>query len=268
MATSLHSLPNELLIEIVSHINDNKTLCAFALTSSRYLPFAEAKLYSNILLRESSVARDLQQAVFHRQGRGEHIKSLNLSFDYNRHWQGTGSTLKRVIKQFCNLKDLTVEAPTCNFGRWRGLNHFWEADEKAILDGIRELPSKRLTSLTLHLHGDQQRYWDPSKSLRTPDYGWGDVMALPSLERLEVSCACINDQIVSGARKSSNLKELVLVECSITMEGLQKMLAAPKALEILRLGMSFVFPDNLDILWTTPTSSVSMLFSLKKVLFR
>jgi hypothetical protein len=247
MATALHSLPNELLIEIINHIDDNKTLCAFAVSSKRYLPFVEAKLYSTILVRESSVARQIQQAVFSRLGRGDYIKSINLRLDYHKHWQGTGLTLNRVIKQFHNLKTLAVESPTCNFSRWRGPSHLWKEDEKAILDGIRDLPSKRLTSLTLHLHGNQQRYWDPSKSLCTPSYGWGNVMALPSLEYLEVSCTVIPDCICSGPQKSSNLKELVLVECNITMQGLQKMLAAPKALEILRLGTSLSSHINLFI---------------------
>jgi len=61
-----------------------------------------------------------------------------------------------------------------------------------------------------------------------------------------MSCAVIHEGIDFGARKSSNLRELNLIECNITIKGLEKMLAAPKGLETLYLGTNFsVFKSSI-----------------------
>jgi hypothetical protein len=99
--------------------------------------------------------------------------------------------------------------------------------------------TRGLAKLELHLDGYQTRYWDPNAGQETANDMWSTVMALPTLNELTISCACIHDAVHVGEARSTSLKKLTMVECNITIGGLKKMLSAPKALENLYLGMNF-----------------------------
>ena len=223
-------------MSIIDHINDDKTLCALARVSKRYLPFAEANIYKGILLRSSPEAEKLLKALERRPERAELVQTINLRPAWHLIWHTIGVCFMRTVFRECrNLKDFTLESPTCNYGRWNGGSTTWREDEHAILNGLRDLNPQRLTKLTLHLDGIKQRYWDPAH-LTAAEHSWSKVMALPSLTELMVSCAIIHEDIDFGPPQSTSLRELNLVECNITLKGLKKMLAAPKALERLHLG--------------------------------
>jgi hypothetical protein len=112
-----------------------------------------------------------------------------------------------------------------------------------VLAGLRIAHQHgRLTKLNLHLDGRQARYWDPNE-LGSADHSLGQVMALPTLAELTVSCALIHDTIGFAKPESSNLKTLELIECNVSFEGL-RILSAPKALRKLHLSMEASTPSN------------------------
>jgi hypothetical protein len=154
-------------------------------------------------------------------------------------WQQMGVCCHKILRQCTNLKELHVESPTANYSRWAHGNPAWpEITEQPILRGMRELGSQRLSKLVLNLDGRKERYWDPN-FIGTSKHSWAQVMALPSLVELRVSCALIHDKIHAASARSTCLRSLSLIECNITLHGLEKMLAAPRALEKLHIGMSF-----------------------------
>ena len=235
MGTRLCDLPSELLISIVNHINDDKTLCALARVSRRYLPFAEANIYKDILLRTSIASEKLEKCIEQRSERARLVQSVNLRPTWHTTWNLMGIHFMRLVKECHNLREFALESPTCNYGRWNGGSATWGVEEHGILLGLKDLNPQRLTKLTLHLDGTQQRYWNPVHS-DSRMHSWAKVMTLPSISELTLSCAVIHEGISFGAPKSTSLRDLNLIECNITIKGFQMMLAAPRALEKLHLG--------------------------------
>ncbi|KIW05169.1 uncharacterized protein PV09_03720 [Verruconis gallopava] len=235
MNAPLCALPNELLLLIVDFVEDKRDLRALAQVSKRYQNFAESVLYRSTLIRNSTQSAQLRNALLGRPARAAWIQSINLRPGWYQSRKTLGTHMHYVISKCPNLKEFAVESPTCNYGRWASGEDAWKHDEQAILEGLAVLDPSQLSKLTLHLDGNHDRYWDPNH-VGAAQYSWAMVMALPSLVELTVSCALIHDNIAIGKQHSGNLKILELVECNITLEGLMRMLAAPKALQRLHLG--------------------------------
>jgi hypothetical protein len=136
-----------------------------------------------------------------------------------------------------------LESPTCNYRRWTNSAHGWKDIEvnipASIIEAVDFNSNRGLAKLELHLDGHRNRYWDPNAGQDDADVMWSTVMALPTLNELTISCACIHDAVHIGEAKSTALKKLTLIECNMTIGGLKKILSAPKALENLYLGMNF-----------------------------
>lgn len=85
--------------------------------------------------------------------------------------------------------------------------------------------------VTLHLSNETDRYW------KVRDYH-SLLFAHPTLQSLTLSCAEIDAESVSklASSRPTPLKQLVLIECNITLEALTTILARPSALVELHLG--------------------------------
>jgi hypothetical protein len=75
---------------------------------------------------------------------------------------------------------------------------------------------------------------------------WSTIMPLPTLNELTISYACIHDAVYIGEVRSTGLKKLTMVECNVTIRGLETILAAPKALESLYLGINLHLIPRID----------------------
>lgn len=237
MTAALYELPNELIYTIVGFIKDRETLCAFAQVSKHCQEFAEASIYRAVLVRQSSDAYSIKKAIQKRPQRASHIHTINLRAAWYHKRRGLGYHMRFILSKCPNLQDLAVESPTCNYGRLMSSpDDTWRLEEQRILSGLKTKDkSSHLTKMTLELDGIQDRYWDPNQ-LGNADYCWGQVMALPTLTELKVSCALIHDNIKMAEPRSTRLKILELIECNISFEGLRRILCGPKALQRLHLG--------------------------------
>lgn len=234
----MYDLPNELWQSIISLITDPKTLCTLAAVSKRYQEFAESVLYQFVQIRTTKTSLALRDALQGRPARATFIRKLNLYPQYHQTmFSDLGSHMLYIFSQCANLSELAIESPTCNLYQTTGTGP-WAQEEPRVLMGLKDGGYHRLTKLTLHLDGPSSRQWDPNKT-ESAQYNWAALMASPILTDLTVSCALIHDDIAVDVRpKSTALKVLELIECNITMEGLRRMLAGPKALRKLCLGMS------------------------------
>lgn len=235
MEGRLCELPTELLYNIVSFIKDRSSLCSLARASRRYQDLAETAIYKAILIRKTEDAWELRKAIQKRPERRLYIQDLNLRPSWYQNRKSLGYHMRYIVARCPNLKNFALESPTCNYGRWENNKDNWRLDEQTILKGLKVAKFSRISRVTLHLDGHNARYWDPNE-LGGANYCWSDIMALPSLTDLTVSCALIHDELEVAEPRSSNLRFLQLVECNVTIEGLRKMLAAPKALRKFHLG--------------------------------
>jgi hypothetical protein len=237
MSPRLCDLPNELLCSIADFIEDKNALCSLARVSKRYQNLAETVIYNTVLTRKASDAFSLKEAIQKRPERANYIHDLNLRPIWYHNCKSLGYHMRYIIARCSNLKNLAVESPTCNYGHSSGSDDPWLQDEQKLLVGLKLNQSSRLARVTLHLDGPRVRYWDPNV-IGGAYHSWSKVMSLPSLTHLTVSCALIHDKIgVYADPNSTNLRVLELVECNITLQGLEKVLSAPKALRKLHLGM-------------------------------
>lgn len=86
--------------------------------------------------------------------------------------------------------------------------------------------------MVLHLNGSASPYWTvDSRSL--------SLFLLPGLQCLKISCVNILSHSFTAADRGSftSLKHLELDESNITHQGLMGILALPRALETLYLGI-------------------------------
>lgn len=105
----LFSLPNELIDAIVSATDDRPSLVAFAQTCTKLQPFAEAKLFKNIYIRDGSsifrLVRDLDQPPW----RAKAVAHLEVTPNLYS-WDGI-DLVPELIEQLSKLKSLKVESP-------------------------------------------------------------------------------------------------------------------------------------------------------------
>ncbi len=240
MKEYLSTIPDELVVSIVNSIEDKKSLCALAQVSKRFQTLAEPVLYSNIELCSHKVCYCLKQAIEAESRRVTYFEVLDLRPRSGPGAKEYGEIPPNVLSKCSRLRELTLEGPNCNRGLWSGDDHGWQELESkippALMEALGSTTTRGLAKLELHLNGDQDRYWDPNAGEKTNSSSWSTIMALPTLTELTVSCAVIHDTMQTGAAKSSSLKNLKLIECNFSMEGLSNILSAPKALEKLYLG--------------------------------
>lgn len=108
-------LADELLIQIVQHVDSKQDLCNLAIACSRLQTFAEPAMYNSILLRKGSQALILFVAIaYGPRGppRALFIRKLQIRYIYD---DGESMEIMNlVLKHLSNLKELLIEAPCCN----------------------------------------------------------------------------------------------------------------------------------------------------------
>lgn len=222
-----------------------------ARVSHRFQYLSEPEIYSTFLLRRSDECQLLENAISSNPQRARYVRRLDLLPDAARA-DDFGDSIANIARRFTLLQELTVESPTCNYGR-RATGSWWNYAETMITRSLTTALSSTavggLMKLILHLDGIGTRYWNPQSSLEARGQGWSRIMALNTLTELTVSCACIHDELSLGEPTSSNLRILRLIECNVDNKGLYNILSAPKALEVLYLGDSHT-SDHFELQYT------------------
>lgn len=136
MSFRLFDLPDELVVSIIEPLQDDKgTLLCLALCSKRLQALAEPFLYQSIFVREVGEVADLLHALQQRTERQKAIQVLEARCRFGRLASSMLSNLWSIMRTCVNLKELIVESPYCNNGRWSD-SEGWNAHMQQLFDAL------------------------------------------------------------------------------------------------------------------------------------
>jgi hypothetical protein len=126
------ALPTELIIDIVSHLSDNRpALCSLAQTCRRLQPLCEEHIYTVIELFSTDDLRDILEAFSRRPERIAAVHTLKILYKFH---VGLATTVTErrdfnaCVAQMIGLKEWHVESPYDNFHWEEGGNEWVEYD--------------------------------------------------------------------------------------------------------------------------------------------
>ncbi|KAE9970489.1 hypothetical protein EG327_010250 [Venturia inaequalis] len=248
------ALADELLIEIISQVQDRQALCALARTCGRLQNLTEDFIYESLLIRNGDQARSLAHLFASRRIRARAVHDLQIRWPHTS--EDGIEDIDPVLKDLTQLKHLRIESPCCNDGPWIDQPDnpalAWTSGGKIDISGLFEIalsyerslsasPLSNLQSLTLHSHGrgeESTRY----------ELGEGAIIfLLPTLRYIMLSCFDLGmhedfEEVLSrnprytNSYKTTALKTLIFEECNIHFESFETLLKLPKALENLTVG--------------------------------
>ncbi|KAH7354837.1 hypothetical protein BKA65DRAFT_497119 [Rhexocercosporidium sp. MPI-PUGE-AT-0058] len=245
MARSIQSgllgLADELLIQIVQHIDSSQDLCSLAVTCSQLQVFAEPALYSSILIQNGSRALKFFTSIVRMQARASFVRKLHIQ--YRSEDEEGVEILNLALLHLRKLKELLIEAPCCNDNprRRADFQNQGKIDYAAYFGFASSMtlgpqPRVQIPLETLILHSHNAR--GPGREVF--DMGKNAVIFLhPTLRNLTISCFDIGENIepyLSASKNSTVLRSLTFDECNITIKGLAAILSVPKSLERLTIG--------------------------------
>jgi len=236
----LLSLVDELLLNIIDHIDNQKALCLLATTCMRLQDLAEPFIWRKLVVLSGNHARNIATALDKREARIDFVKSLSVRYkDQNR--EGI-EELNHFVGLMGKLKHLQLESPCPNNSEWAEVffDGYSRIDFTNLLAGAvyprlgLPLALPMLQSLTLHAHGPSDR-----KFL----LGRAKAMFLSTTLR-NITLSCLNfeadmthqDDMVVSKHRSTPLRSLTLIECNVNVQFLDVVLSLPKALKELSIG--------------------------------
>ncbi|KAI0004437.1 hypothetical protein F4779DRAFT_621420 [Xylariaceae sp. FL0662B] len=250
---SLLALPNELLLQIMEHLGESRSIQALqsaSCTCKTLQQIAEKFLYSTAVFTKRSSLRRFQEAISAQPRRNRYVQDLKLLFS-TRQYEHDDRVATPDLVSFPNLQSFVSESPECQPWSKKGI-HRLKVDIDASMRAFQlasllsecsevDRPLQNLTSLTLHWSGVNGRYWDISPMC--------PIFLLPRLKSLEISCAKIGQpsryqdyQEKKGEadslrrfRHQTQLKSLILTECTVAVDAFESILSFPIALQRLDL---------------------------------
>jgi hypothetical protein len=148
------SLPDELILSIVSHLSeDAPSLAALALTCRALRYISEPLLYTTIKLLSTKDLTNYLLAFSARPARVEAVQSLQILYRYDRAELGASAQKRAVFNQWIvqmkALKDWWVESPYDNF-KFRtddGSSEWVEWDMEQFRVGLERVSLQRSQGL-------------------------------------------------------------------------------------------------------------------------
>ncbi|KAJ7511206.1 hypothetical protein B0H11DRAFT_867955 [Mycena galericulata] len=236
MASSLFSVPTEILLVVVEAINDSASLRSFALTCKFARLLAEPVLYRAVLVSTGSQALCLATALRQQQPpkRAELVHTLDLRPEYRR--DADIEALIPLVGAMTQLHALSIEPPSADYFPWLSDPIRWEALMQGycalFLDAQCGTGLQKLQSLKIHWPGDGSRCWLFSE--------FKHILMLPALQSLTIGCAVLGDDLADGLAAfagTTPLTHLELVECFVSQKALTAVLALPRALRSCHQGI-------------------------------
>jgi len=105
----LLSLVDELLLNIIDHVDSHQALCNLAATCTRFQGIAEPYVWRSLLVLNGSQARNIALALDSRDLRIEYIRELSVRYK-DEHRAGI-EELNHFIPLMQRLGHLTIESP-------------------------------------------------------------------------------------------------------------------------------------------------------------
>ncbi|KAH3976933.1 hypothetical protein HBI80_009580 [Parastagonospora nodorum] len=268
-SSGLLSLVDELLLNIIDHIDNRRALCHLASTCTRFQGLVEPYIWRDLLVLTGSHARHITQALDSRDERVDYIRSLSIR--YKVEYKEGIEELNHHIALMSRLKHLMLESPCPNNSEWRNGLFF---DGYSRIDFTNLLASAvypraglplsmpMLQSLTLHAHGigDQKFILGRAKAM----------FLSPTLRKITLSClnfeADMDDDMVAKNQNTTPLQSLTLVECNVDVKFLDIILSLPKALKELSIEERLHVFDECkpSVDWEKRTSSPLFLTALQR----
>jgi hypothetical protein len=116
--SGLLSLVDELLLNIIDHIDNQDALCYLAMTCTRFQGLVEPYIWRNLLVLTGGHARRIMEALDSREERVDYIQNLSIRYKEDRK-EGI-EELNHYIALMSKLKHFTLESPCPNNDEWRG----------------------------------------------------------------------------------------------------------------------------------------------------
>jgi hypothetical protein len=113
----LLSLVDELLLNILDHINTQHALCSLAATCMRFQDLAEPYIWRDLHVLSGNHARKIAIALDRREARIDYVKILAIRYE-NDHKEGI-EDLNHFIALMGRLEHLQLESPCPNNSEWR-----------------------------------------------------------------------------------------------------------------------------------------------------
>ncbi|KAK7190325.1 hypothetical protein DPSP01_006145 [Paraphaeosphaeria sporulosa] len=256
------SLPNELLIAIISYLPDRVTLIALAQTCQMLQTLAESQLFKNIYIRDGPSVTRLAQLLEQPPERLLAVENLEAT-PWAFGWRGI-KRMPELAGKMVRLKRLKVESPLVN----TGTRDAWWTEEcmREYMDlfdrSNRGMKGawRCLTSFTLHSHGTHHRYYSIKSVL--------PVFLSPTLKYLHLSCLDISRAnetfaALGASCERTPLETLILERCtepSSSLFELQAILSRPRALRSFTLLLDVIFAQ-----YKEPLNAQSLSRELVKV---
>lgn len=120
--SGLLSLVDELLLNIIDHIDSREALVTLALTCMRFQSLVEPYIWKDLLVLTGRHARHISQALDSSDTRVDCVQSLSVRYE-DKHKHGI-EELNFFISLMSRLRHLTIESPCPNNSEWRAGNYF------------------------------------------------------------------------------------------------------------------------------------------------
>lgn len=152
MGFPLLDLPNELIAQIIEHIDCHKTVGRLARTCRRLQYLAEPALYREVLIRTNSDALSAFLAFRNRRERYAAVHVLRLPCHASvRNF----TDIATIMSELFNVKEILFESPACNeldfedHRDWRRMAYpfFSPFRTASLLDDVVDLSCKPLRNL-------------------------------------------------------------------------------------------------------------------------
>ena len=115
--SGLLRLVDELLLNIIDHIDAQDALCSLAATCSRFQGLVEPYIWRDILVVKGEHARRIATALDSREERTDYIKDLAIR--YQDVYRDGISELNHFIGFMGKLRHLHIESPCPNNSEWQ-----------------------------------------------------------------------------------------------------------------------------------------------------
>ncbi|XMA14710.1 hypothetical protein WAI453_007501 [Rhynchosporium graminicola] len=245
----LSSLPDELLIAILSSLPLQADLASCCLVSRRLNSIADPVLYKSILFDQPKHHLLFSESLVTRPRRGSLIQNVRVDFPSAEMADILTLTdtphpidrFSHTISTMSNLEDLVISVP-------ESLSH----GIGNLFNGPFDLAC--LKTCSLFYQRDDGGYWDLQENIH--------IFGHPTLEHLRIHHAKLDERGFESLEKPwyTGLKTLSLLQCDIHDDALADLLVLPEALESITITQ---LPDPEPALEESPEYMEDYILSCK-----
>ncbi|KAF2859508.1 hypothetical protein K470DRAFT_258845 [Piedraia hortae CBS 480.64] len=236
MASSLSTLPFELLQEITQHLDNNNDLKSLALTNKLFQLIAESSLYHSISFQTTAQLLRLLNSLKIQPTRAHNIRTIQVQTS-STEWDPHAISLENLLTQASQLRDLKFKSPVHDSTNTQPLaTESWTNVPDSWLLSLNPFPNPplnpNLTILTLRL---AQPNWS-CHHLSKPSAG--SLFTHPTIIVLNLSHTHLPNlpQKEPKTKTKTPLKKLILSRVELSAPSLHAILSHPLALEYLYIG--------------------------------